>query len=139
MKSLSHVRLFATPWTVAYQVPPSIEFSRQEYWSGLPFPSPGDFPDPGIEPGSPALQADALPSEPPGNRCGYIFVYFSWSFLYFLEVYINIFHFKLVKFWSSFFQIFFLVLSQNSLLSLYPHYAFVVVQSLSRVQLFVIL
>ena len=56
-----------TPWAVAYQAPPSMEFSRQEYWSGLPFPSPGDLPDPGIEPGSPALQADALPSEPPGK------------------------------------------------------------------------
>ena len=55
-----------TPWTVAHQAPPSMEFSRQEYWSGLPFPSPGDLPDPGIEPGSTALQADALPSEPPG-------------------------------------------------------------------------
>ena len=67
MKLLSHVRLFATPWTVAYQAPQFMEFSRQEYWSGLPFPSPGDLPDPGIEPGSPALQADALPSEPPGK------------------------------------------------------------------------
>ena len=65
VKSLSRVRLFATPWTVAYQAPPSMGFSRQEYWSGLPFPSPGDVPDPGIEPGSPALSADALPSEPP--------------------------------------------------------------------------
>ena len=61
-----------TPWTVAYQAPPSVGFSCQEYWSGLPFPSPGDLPNPGIEPGSPALQADALPSEPPGklkNSC----------------------------------------------------------------------
>ena len=65
VKSLSHVRLFATPWTVAYQAPSSMGFSRQEYWSGLPFPSPGDLPNPGIEPGSPALQADALTSEPP--------------------------------------------------------------------------
>ena len=65
--SLSRVRLFATPWTVAYQAPVSMGFSRQECWSGLPFPSPGDFPDPGIEPGSPALQADALPSELPGT------------------------------------------------------------------------
>ena len=65
--SHSGVWLFATPWTVAYQTPPSIRFSRQECWSGLPFPSPGDLPDPGIEPGSPALQADALPSEPPGK------------------------------------------------------------------------
>ena len=65
--SLSRVRLFATPWTVAHQAPPSMGFSRQEYWSGLPFPSPGDLLDPGIEPRSPALQADALTSEPPGN------------------------------------------------------------------------
>ena len=67
VKSLSRVRLFVTPWTVAYQAPPSMGFSRQECWSGLPFPSPGDLPDPGIEPGSPALRADALPSEPPGK------------------------------------------------------------------------
>ena len=56
-----------TPWTVAYQALPSMEFSKEEYWSGLPFPSPGDLPHPVIEPGSPALQADALPSEPPGK------------------------------------------------------------------------
>ena len=55
VKSLSRVRLFAIPWTIAYQIPPSVGFSRQEYWSGLPFPSPGDLPNPGIEPGSPAL------------------------------------------------------------------------------------
>ena len=67
VKSLSCVRLFATPWTVAHQAPPSMEFFKQEYWSGLPFPSPGDLPHPGIKPGSPALQADALPSEPPGK------------------------------------------------------------------------
>ena len=67
VKWLSRVRLFATPWTVAHQAPPSMGFSRQEYWSGLPFPSPGDLPDPGIEPRSPALQADALTSEPPGK------------------------------------------------------------------------
>ena len=64
---LSRVGLFATPWTVAYQAPPSMGFSRQEYWSGLPFPSSGDLPNPGIEPRSPALQADALTSEPPGK------------------------------------------------------------------------
>ena len=56
---------FATPWTIAYQAPPSMGFSRQEYWSGLPFPSPGDLPNPGIEPGSLAFQADALTSELP--------------------------------------------------------------------------
>ena len=67
VKSLSRVRLFATPWTVAHQAPPSMGFSRQEYWSGLPFPSPGDLPDPGIEPRSPALQAVALTFEPPGK------------------------------------------------------------------------
>ena len=63
VKSLSRVRLFVTPWTVAYQAPPSMGFSRQEYWSGLPFPSPGDLPNPGIEPRSPAFQADALTSK----------------------------------------------------------------------------
>ena len=68
MKTLSHVRLFVTPWTIAYQASPSMGFSRQEYWSGLPFPSPGDLPDSGIEPGSPALEADALTSEPPGKQ-----------------------------------------------------------------------
>ena len=67
VKSLSRIRLFATPWTVAYQAPLSMGFSRQEYWSGLPFPSPGDLPYPGIEPRSPALQADALLSEPSGK------------------------------------------------------------------------
>ena len=60
VKSLHLVQLFVTPWAVAYQAPPSMGFSRQEYWCGLPFPSPGDLPYPGIEPGSPALQADAL-------------------------------------------------------------------------------
>ena len=67
MKSLSHVQLFTTPWTVAYKAPLSMEFSRQEYWSGLSCPSPGDLPDPEIEPKSPALRADTLPSEPPGK------------------------------------------------------------------------
>ena len=67
VRLLSRVRLIATPWTVAYQAPPSIGFSRQEYWSGVPFPSLGDLPDPGIEPGSPAFQADALTSAPPGK------------------------------------------------------------------------
>ena len=63
------------PWTVARQAPLSMGFSRQEYWSGLLFPSP-DLPDPGIEPGSPILQADSLPSEPPGNNASF------WSWLY---------------------------------------------------------
>ena len=67
VKLLSRVPLFATPWTIAYQAPLSMEFSREEYWSGLPFPSQGELPDPGIECRSPALQAEALPSEPPGK------------------------------------------------------------------------
>ena len=61
----------ATPWTIACQAPLSLEFSRQEDWSGLSFPSPGDLSDPGIEPGSPALQADSLPSKPLVNREDY--------------------------------------------------------------------
>ena len=67
VKLLCHVQFFVAPWTVAYQAPPSMGFSRQEYWSGLPFPPPGDLPDPGIKPRSPTFQADALTSEPPGK------------------------------------------------------------------------
>ena len=67
LEASNFIQDLATPWTVAYQASLSMGFSRQEYWSGLPFPSPGDLPDPGIEPESPALQADALPSEPPGK------------------------------------------------------------------------
>ena len=67
MKSLSHVQLFVTPRTVADQAPVSMGFSRQDYWRGLPFPSPGDLPHPEMEPGSPTLQADALTSETPGK------------------------------------------------------------------------
>ena len=71
---LSHfscVRLFSIPWSVACQAPLSMEFSRQEYWSGLPCPSPGDLSNPEIEPGSPALQADSSPSELPDKLCFY--------------------------------------------------------------------
>ena len=67
VKLLSRVRLFATPWTVDCQAPLTIGFSRQGYWSGLPFPSPEGLPDPGIEPGSPTMQADALTSKPLGK------------------------------------------------------------------------
>ena len=67
VKSLSCVQLFVIPWTVVCQAPPSMGFPRQEYWSVLPFPSPGDLPDPGIEPRSPTLQADSLLSEPSGS------------------------------------------------------------------------
>ena len=62
---ISHVQLFATPWTVAHQAPLSTEFSRPEYWSGLPCPPPGDLPNPGIKSRSPASLVDSLPSEPP--------------------------------------------------------------------------
>ena len=66
-KSLSFGRLFVTPWTVAHQAPLFMGFPRQEHWRSLPFPSSGDLPDPGIEPGSPELQADSLLPEPPGK------------------------------------------------------------------------
>ena len=67
VKSLSHVQLFVTPWTLARQAPLSMGFFRQECWSGLPFPSPGDLPDPGIEPASPALTGGFFTTEPPGK------------------------------------------------------------------------
>ena len=67
LSCFSSFQLFATPWIVAHQAPLSIGFSRQEHWIGFPLPSPGDLPSPGIEPRSPALQADSLSSEPPGN------------------------------------------------------------------------
>ena len=65
--SLIHIQLFATPWAVSCQASLSMEFSRQEYWNGFPFPSPGDLPDPGTEPRFPAWQADSFPFEPPGK------------------------------------------------------------------------
>ena len=67
-QSLSHVQLFVTSWAVAHQAPLPMDFSRQEYWSGLPFPSPVDLPDPGKERRSPTSQADSLQFEPPGNQ-----------------------------------------------------------------------
>ena len=70
--SLSRVQLFVTPWTVAHQSSLSMGFPRQECWSGLPFPSPGDLPDPGIKPAFSALQADSLPFEPPGKPFSYL-------------------------------------------------------------------
>ena len=81
----------ATPWTVACQAPLSMRFSRQESWNGLPFPSPGDLPDPGIEPRFPALRADALTSEPPGKpftsvwddcNCAVVRAFFVIAFLW---------------------------------------------------------
>ena len=79
---VGHVQLFATPWTIRLVCP--WRFSRQEYWSGLPFPSPGDLPNPGIEPRSPALHADSLPSEPPGNQIKYL-INTKWYSIYFLS------------------------------------------------------
>ena len=67
--SCSFVSDSATPWAVAHGAPLPVGFSSEEYWCGLLFPSPGDLPNPGIKPGSPALQADSLLSEPPGNEC----------------------------------------------------------------------
>ena len=67
VKLLSHVQLFATPWTLVLQAPPSMGFSREEYWSGLPFPSPEDLPDTGIKPTSPIWQADSLPLSHQGS------------------------------------------------------------------------
>ena len=65
--SFKSVQLFVTPWTVICLSSLPMEFSREEYWSGLPFPSPGDIPNPGVKPRSFAMQAESLPSEPPGN------------------------------------------------------------------------
>ena len=88
VKVLSCVQLFAIPRIVAYQAPLFMGLSRQEYWSELPFPSPGDLPDPGIEPGSPALWADALPSESPGNPIfNYMLCLFSSHLLRFVSIY----------------------------------------------------
>ena len=83
--------LFVTPWTIAYQAPLSMEFFRQKYWSGLPFPSPADLPDPGIKPRSPALESDSLPAtrEAPNqdlisvstSPSNWPFQQFIWNFL----------------------------------------------------------
>ena len=86
VKLLSHVRLFVNPWTVAYQAAPSMGFSRQESWSGVPFPSPGDLPNPGIEPRSPALQADTLPSEPPGKPSRQDFFFLNFKLEYIVDL-----------------------------------------------------
>ena len=87
---LSHVWLFENSWTIAHQAPLSMVFSRQENWSVLPFPSPGNLPDPEIEPESPALQADSLPSEPQGKpKIEYNFHYFFTFYIIFLLFYIS--------------------------------------------------
>ena len=67
LSRFSCIQLYVILWTVALQAPLSMGFSKQEYWGGLPFPPPGDLPDPGIELWSPALQADSLPTDPPGK------------------------------------------------------------------------
>ena len=73
VKSLSRIQLFGAPWTVVHKAPPFMGFSRQEYWSELLFPSPGDLPNPGIKPRSPTLKADSLPSASPGKTAIIIF------------------------------------------------------------------
>ena len=83
LRHFSHVRLFATPGTVARLAPLSMGFSRQEYWSGLPFPFPEDLPNPGIEPGSLALQADSLPTELPGKLDALNGGTVDWTFFFF--------------------------------------------------------
>ena len=82
VKPLSCVWLFAAPWPIAYQAPQSMGFSRQEYWSGLPFLSPEDLPNLGIEPGSPALHIDTLPSEPPGKPNPKLLIYSTSPFFF---------------------------------------------------------
>ena len=72
-ESLSHVQLFVTLWTIAHQAPLSMGFSRQEYWSGLPCPPPGDLPNSGTEPMSPALASRLFTTEPPGKPVLYTF------------------------------------------------------------------
>ena len=84
----SHVQLFATPWTVDCLAPLSMGFSRQEYWSGLLFPSPGYLPETGIKPRSPALQVDALPSEPPG-KLKIVKISFTLGFAFSLKTYMH--------------------------------------------------
>ena len=91
VKSLSRVPLFATPSTVAHQAPLSMGFSRQEYWSGLSFPFPGDLPDPGIKPRSPALQADTLTSEPPGRFFLLLFYFVMFPKLYYDNFFTNVY------------------------------------------------
>src|SRR5574337_716322 len=91
----------ATPWTVAHQAPLSMGFSRQEYWSGLPFPSPSVLPNSGIEPRSPALQADALTSEPPGKQ---------------LDIFLSIYSYHCNDGWNCFlnFSVFSLLVYRNA-------------------------
>ena len=77
--SLHHVQIFATPWAIAFQAPLSVEFSRQEYWSGLPFRSSADLPYPQIKPRCPALQTDSLPSEPPRKPIKHVICIISFN------------------------------------------------------------
>ena len=87
LKTLTRVWLFVTPWTVAHQAPLSMGSSRQEYWSGLPLPSPGDLPNRGIEPRSPTLQADALTPAPPGKVTNGKFSSYVWVVFHFVCLY----------------------------------------------------
>ena len=80
VKSFDFEDPLTLPWTVTHQAPLSMEFSRQECWSGLPFPSPGDLPDTGIKPRSPELQADSLPSELLGKPIGHTYTYYAYLY-----------------------------------------------------------
>ena len=91
----SDSQLFATPWTVVSQTPLSMGVSRQKHWSGLPFPSPGDLPDPGIEPGSAAFQADSLLSEPPGKSKNFIFLSFPPECYLFKAMTVSLVHYRI--------------------------------------------
>ena len=101
MLSRSVVSNSVSPWTAAHQVPLSVGFSRQEYWNGLPFPSPGDLPQPGIEPGSPALQVDFLPSKPPGKSISILFYYY-YLFIYLFIFNLLVFYFFNFKIFNSY-------------------------------------
>ena len=84
-QSLSHVQLFVTPWTIAHQAPLSMGFPRQEYWRGLPFPSPGDLPNPGSEPSSPALSGGFFTTEPSGKPHVYMWIHICTHILHIYE------------------------------------------------------
>ena len=101
VKSLSHVLFFATPWTVTYRALWSMGFSRQEYWSGLPFPSPEDLLNPGTEPGSLALQADSLLSEPLGKPCIYIKYIYIGIDISSIYLYLSINHLSTSQIWAG--------------------------------------
>ena len=119
MKLLSRVRFFATPWTVAHPAPPSMGSSRQEYWSGLPFPSPEDLPNPGIEPRSPALWADALTSEPPGKPI-YIYTHTHMYFYIICTYTVYIPHIAPINWNTKYYEICYIILNVTNKILMQP-------------------